>query len=473
MKIAPTLTLLAGLLGAGISPAFAINGTIDDANNFPFVVQVIAETRDGEETRYCSATVHSRRMLSTAANCFYHDKSGTIQDSRVEVRFKDADGIVRHTAAKPYIAKGFLPAMVAKQNSRAAGNDGGKKLDAETAARRGDEFMSQAYRAYAQDFAILLTDDDVSVPPVPATILDASMPFAGLLEKFGDPQQTWTPELVQELGGKWFGDFKKRIILETRHSGPETYQVMPVRTIGYGHHCEDADRPECYSDDSRGYATSYLSSGWDIQSHGQSLGFVFSLYKPEGMDETQILQGDLGAPIGVFGTDGTFIQIGVAVIGDWINDDFDIVALGSVLFSHVALWKEFTESAEYRAAMSVQKQAAVLEENELPILGTKQFGALAFGTSTAEDEGAVAYGLGNSPASARAIAEARCNRFGYLCGVVHEFGAVQKGAQCQYIAGGLKKGKVEWVRGSTEKEVTRSCKKRGIACGEPVGACAW
>src|SRR5882757_8775954 len=94
--------------------SYAVVGTVDANDEFPFVVRLETAFRDGT-TSWCSGVVHGH-VLSTAAHCLYTSDAGKRRDLAIQVSVPYIDAHGDHQTAfsrKLYVPQSYIEADVA------------------------------------------------------------------------------------------------------------------------------------------------------------------------------------------------------------------------------------------------------------------------------------------------------------------------------------------------------------------------
>jgi V8-like Glu-specific endopeptidase len=106
MSAVSKLLIVAALIVLAPTTSKALVGTVDDADEFPFVVRLESKYPNGA-TSWCSGVVHGH-ILSTAGHCLYNaEKGGTAVG--VTVPYTDTLGNLQKAYSKKiYIPKSYI-----------------------------------------------------------------------------------------------------------------------------------------------------------------------------------------------------------------------------------------------------------------------------------------------------------------------------------------------------------------------------
>jgi hypothetical protein len=293
MSAVSKLLIVAALIVLAPTTSKALVGTVDDGDEFPFVVRLESKYPNGA-TSWCSGVVHGH-ILSTAGHCLYNaEKGGTAVG--VTVPYTDTLG----NRQKAYSKKIYIP----------------KSYIADDAEYHND------YRGAPHDIAYVTLDRDVLINGYIHWGLEllGSIP-AGKTECAEPECMDWSlnPE-------------RKAAFLETLQREVGDLSKATVRVIGYGSYkCADYKKREqdCIADGKRRYTEVPLKSN--------AASFSAPWLWCTGVDDSgtsPVQHGDSGGPVFIKALDGRWLYVGYTSRGD--SED----SCASSMFNDLNLWRD-------------------------------------------------------------------------------------------------------------------------------------
>jgi V8-like Glu-specific endopeptidase len=352
MAIAIRMFIVFLVLVIGPTRGHALYGDVDVDNQFPFVVRVAV--KKGNQIRFCTASMRTRRMAITAAHCVYDEKTGKTLNN-ISLHFTDERGAVRRVAAKAFIAPDYAEATSKVRMMKAQFDEAKAKKDD---AKVMELFLPLTEATVAQtsrDFALLLPASDVNVSAfLLATIMDDDLPFASTLRAFENSLHRWTPETYARVGAAFKESFVARMPVAPKQDSEVRKSVtFLAHAVGYGLTCRSDKDAKCkLLDGKRRHAPILLEDGWYYPGSAYSdASLMLTLSKQSLKRQEMVLPGDSGGPILIRDQiTGRFMQIGV--ITSYSHSKFGAFRTwAACLLQHAGTWREFLNSAEYRNAM--------------------------------------------------------------------------------------------------------------------------
>jgi hypothetical protein len=340
------------LLVIGPTRSHALYGDVDVENQFPFVVRIAV--KKGNQIRFCTASMRTRRMAITAAHCVYDEKTGKTLNN-ISLHFTDERGARRRVAAKAFIAPDYAEAVRKSRIIKTQFDEAKAKKDDAKLIALSLLLAEASVTQTSRDFALLLPVSDVNVSAfLLSTIMDDDLPFAATLSAFENSLQRWTPETYARVGAAFKESFASRMpVAPTQDNEVRKSVTFLAHAVGYGRTCRSDKDTKCrLLDGKRRHAPILLEDGWYYPgSTDNDASLMLTLSKQSLKRREMVLPGDSGGPILIRDQiTGRFMQIGI--ITSYSNSKYGAFrSWAACLLQHAGTWKGFLNSAEYRNAM--------------------------------------------------------------------------------------------------------------------------
>ncbi len=262
--------LALGLFVLCIAVALPFVGDIDDSERFSAVVHVNSDTSLG------TGIVFNRRLIYTAGHCLW---DGSRYRSNVRITYVGADHYT-HTVSARYI---FIRAGFPKAYKKYL-----PILERKTDVDLTSEEEAIQNKMTAEDFGVVIPDEDVVISQKVRTILDDDLPLRGALEELGNSASGWTPEQLARITS----------LLEERIFSKIT--ATEGLAAGYGAYRCNKDQTKCRSDAHRRWGKVELEHDWIRDVGGGNQAFTLRTSKGgalEKIGKSPIMPGDSGGPL--------------------------------------------------------------------------------------------------------------------------------------------------------------------------------
>lgn len=286
--------------------AIALVGEVDDAGQFPFVIQIASSYSNGKLST-CSAVASTEVLVSTAAHCVYDTDAGFAKT--VAIKFIDPDGVERSAkSSRIFVPQSYIDADRALQ-----------------AARDNEDRSLKFKRMSLSDIAFIIPDSLVQTAGYMhwgTQLLQAPYSDISTSANLNDPNVRSRIEdtIMAELGG-------------------EVAEVEAV-VVGFGHNfCRDYAKHEgCSSDGRRRFAKIKIIPAVYVKGERFSSPWLWCTGTSEA-HVSPIQQGDSGGPIFVRHKNGRWFFMGYHSGGTYQQN------CSSSLFSNLDLFRHAAKKA--------------------------------------------------------------------------------------------------------------------------------